>query len=319
MWRYIVKRILTIIPVLLVVSILIFTIMYLTPGDPVEIMAPNATAEQMNELRDKFGLNDSYVVQLGRFLKQTFLEFNLGESYVNGRSVMEEILRCLPNTVFLALSCCILQIIVGIPLGISAARHQNKWQDSLCMLVALIGASIPDFVIALVLLLIFSFRLKWTPVFGTDTWTGWILPIVTMGLAKIGSIARLTRSSMLEVSRSDYVTTARMKGVPERVIRYSHELPNALIPVVTTLGASFAGALGGAVVIESVFSIGGVGTYMVTAIGNRDYPCIRGSVLVLSLLFCVLMLLIDLIYAYIDPRIKAQYENAQKRRLKVNG
>jgi ABC-type dipeptide/oligopeptide/nickel transport system permease component len=314
MVRYILKRILIFIPVLLTVAVVIFTIMYFTPGDPVAMLMHEATEQEIETRRTSLGLNDTYIVQLFRFLKESFLYFDLGESYVNKRSVMVEIIARLPRTSLLAAFVIFFQIVLGIPLGITAAIHQNKWQDHLCMVMAMIGIAIPDFWLALLLMLLFALRLGLLPTYGIGSWQHFLLPVIVLGLKYIGGVARMMRSQMLEVIRSDYMLTARIKGLTEREIRYKHAVPNSLIPVVTNIGQAFGRALGGAIIIETVFSIPGIGLYMAQAIGNRDYPVIRGSVLVLALLFCTVMLLLDLLYAFIDPRIKAQYERRRTRR-----
>lgn len=316
MSRYILKRLLLIIPVLLGVAILIFTLMYLTPGDPIRMMLTGASEAQVQEMRDAYGLNDSFIVQLGRFLKGTFLEMDMGISYFSGLPVFKELMTRLPHTVVLALSCMIAQLLIGIPLGVSAAVHQNKWQDNIVMTLAMLGVSVPEFCFAQLLILIFSLSLGWLTSYGVAHWYDYILPIISAAVPTLGGVARVTRSQMLEVIRSDYCTTARMKGIKERTILYKHALPNALIPVITNIGMSFGKALGGTVVIETVFSIPGIGYYLVSGIGNRDYPVVRGSVLMLAVLFSIVMLVMDVIYAFIDPRIKAMYEGQQKKRLK---
>ncbi|MCC8076870.1 MAG: ABC transporter permease [Oscillospiraceae bacterium] len=309
MVKYVIKRILLIIPIILIVAILIFTIMYFTPGDAARtILGNQATQEQVEALMESLGLNDSYFKQLLNFLDQLFLHFDFGTSYINGTSVMSTIISKLPNTLLLAAMALAVQICVGIPLGITAAFHQNKWQDILCTLVALLGASIPAFFVALVLILLLSNNLHLLPSYGIGSWQNWVMPFLAVGFSGLGPVARQTRSQMLEVIRSDYIVTARAKGLSQKTIKYKHALPNALIPVVTGMGNSFGNALGGTVVIETAFSIPGVGLYMYQAIGNRDLPVIRGGVIVISILFCLVMLCLDLAYAFIDPRIKAQYE-----------
>ncbi len=316
MSRYILKRLLAMIPVLLGVAILIFTLMYITPGDPVQQILAGASQAEMNAMREKLGLNDPYIVQLGRFLRDAFLKFDFGNSYINDASVVKELLHRLPKTIIIAASCMLMQILIAMPLGISAATHQGKWQDSLCMLLAMLGVAIPEFVVAILLMLVFALRMGWLPTQGISKASGYILPIIAAGLPSLGGIARLTRSQMLEVIRADYLTTARMKGISERAILYKHALPNALIPVITSIGMSFGRALGGTVVVESVFSIPGIGYYMVQGIKNRDYTVVRGSVLMFAALFALVMLLVDLIYAFINPQIKAMYEGQSKRKVK---
>ena len=302
------------IPVILGVAVLIFTIMYFTPGDAARIILGNTASQaQIDALKDSLGLNDSYIVQLGRFLKQLFIDFNLGTSYLSKSEIMHELITRLPRTAILAGFCMLTQIIIAMPLGVTAAVHQNKWQDTLCMLISLLGVSIPSFWLALMLILLFATNLHWLPSFGIGSIKHWILPCITVAVHGIGIIARQTRSQMLEVIRSDYITTARAKGLSERTIRYRHALPNALIPVVTGMGSAFGTSLGGSVVIETAFSIPGIGLYMVEAIGNRDLPIIRGGVVFIAILFCVVILLIDIVYAFLDPRIKAQYERGGKK------
>lgn len=317
MYKYVLKRLLMLIPVILGVAVVIFTILYFTPGDPITIiLGENFTPEQYAETASKLGLDQPYFVQLLRFLKQTFIDFDLGTSYIYNTDVFSELLIRLPRTAIIAAICSIVQIVVAIPLGVTAATHQGGFLDSFCIILAIIAISVPSFWIAMILVLIFGLQLQWLPSFGIDHWYSYILPCAANCLMGLGSTARQTRSQMLEVIRSDYVVTARAKGVPERTILYSHALPNALIPVVTSLGEQFGRALGGTVVIETVFSIPGVGYYMTSAISNRDYPVVRGGVTMLAVLFCLVIFAVDMLYAFIDPRIKAQYEGAQKKRLK---
>lgn len=309
MARYILKRLLWMIPVALGVAIVIFTILYFTPGDPaVMILGSSATLEDREVLRESMGLNDSYIVQLGRFLKQTFIDFDLGTSYFTNKSVTSEIMTRLPHTFILALGSMILSCLIGIPLGITAAVNQNKMSDRICMLVALAGVSMPQFWIGLLMVLLFAVNLGWLPASGVGSWQHYVIPVIAVSLNGIATQARLVRSSMLEVIRSDYVTTARAKGVSRFSAIYKHALPNALIPVITQVGTSFGKTLGGTIVIETVFSIPGIGSYMISAVNNRDYPIVRGTVVFLALTFSVVVLLVDIIYAFVDPRIKAQYE-----------
>lgn len=314
MVKYIIKRILWLIPVILGVSILIFTIMYFVPGDPAQvILGQSATQQEIEALRESMGLNDLYIVQLGRFLKETFLEFDLGNSYVNKVSVSDSLMQRFPQTAIIALVSCFLQVAIGIPLGVTAAVHHNKWQDRVSVVGAMIGISIPSFWLASMMILTFSYRLGWLPAYGIDGWTSYIMPCFCAALAGIATEVRFTRTYMLEQIRSDYVVTARAKGMPERIIRYIHALPNTMIPLITGIGGSLGAAFGGTVIIENVFSIPGIGQYMVKAIGNRDYPVVRGSVVVLSIVFSIIMLFVDIAYSFIDPRIKSQYTSNKKK------
>ena len=313
MAKYIIQRILWLIPVILGVSILIFTIMYFVPGDPAQvILGQSATQQEIETLREAMGLNDLYIVQLGRFLKETFLEFDLGSSYVNKVPVRDSLLQRFPQTAIIALVSCFLQVVIGIPLGVTAAVHHNKWQDRVSVVGAMIGISIPSFWLASMMILLLAYHLDWLPAYGIDSWTSYIMPCFCAALAGIATEVRFTRTYMLEQIRSDYVVTARAKGMPERVIRYVHALPNTMIPLITGIGGSLGAAFGGTVIIENVFSIPGIGQYMVKAIGNRDYPVVRGSVVVLSIVFSVIMLFVDIAYSFIDPRIKSQYTSRKK-------
>ncbi len=318
MGKYILKRILTIIPVILCVAIVIFTILYLSPGDPVALqLGDSYTAEQYDALAQELGVDRPYIVQLLDFLKEFFLEFDMGTSWITGTAIAPELFSRLPRTAIIAAACCLLQIIVAIPLGITAARHQNSFIDKFCIVLAMLGVSLPGFWIGLMFILLFSVYLGWLPTSGVDHWYSYILPIAANALQGIGSLTRMTRSQMLEVIRSDYVTTARAKGVPERTILYSHALPNAMIPIVTFVGTHFGRALGGTVVIETVFTIPGVGYYIMDAIRKTDYPVVRSSITLIAVLFCLVVLLVDISYAFIDPRIRAQYENSGKKKKKI--
>lgn len=311
MIRYVIKRVIQLIPVILCVAIVIFTILYFTPGDPaLLILGDKATPEQLIAKRAELGLDQPFFVQLGTFLRDFFLRGDLGTSYVLETQIGPELLQRLPRTAIIATVACLCQVVIGIPLGVTAATHQNGIVDRLCVLLAMIGISLPGFWVGLMLILCVSFL----PSYGIEHWYSYILPCIAASLSSIGSVTRMTRSQMLEVIRSDYVVTARAKGVPERAILYSHALPNALIPIVTYIGTYFGRALGGTVVIETVFSIPGVGYYMTQAIGNRDYPIVRSGVTLLAVIFCVVVLLVDILYAFIDPRVKAQYEGSTKRK-----
>ncbi|MGM9606569.1 MAG: ABC transporter permease [Oscillospiraceae bacterium] len=316
MLKYIIKRILLLIPVLLGVSLVIFTIMYFVPGDPAKIIlgTANVTEEILEAKRVELGLRDPFIVQFGRFLKQTFIDFDFGQSYITRTPVATEIMARYPKTLLLAVCCMVLQIVIGIPLGIVAATHRNGIADRFCILVTILGISLPQFWVALMLVMLFSLKLHLLPAFGFGGIKYLILPVISLALNGISTIARLTRTSMLEVIRSDYVTTARAKGLKQNRIILVHALPNSIIPVIQSLGTSFGSCLGGAVVIENIFSIAGMGAYLTTGINNLDYPVIRSTVIVLALSFAVVMILVDLVFAFIDPRIKAQYSSQGRKR-----
>ena len=318
MGRYIAKRLLYMIPVIFGVALLVFTIMYFVPGDPAAvILGGSATQTELDALRENMGLNQPFLVQLATYLKKLFLHFDFGNSYITSLSISRELLSRFPRTFVIALSCMVLSILIGIPLGVNAAVHQNGFGDRRSMFVALFGVSMPGFWIGLLLVLLFSLRLGWLPPSGIGGFKFYILPCIANSMGGIATLARQTRSSMLEVIRSDYIVTARSKGLNERNVIYRHALPNALIPVITVVGQSFGRMLGGTLVIETVFSIPGIGAYMITGVNNRDYAAVEGSIIFVAVMFSIVMLLVDLVYALVDPRIKAQYMGTRRR--KVNG
>lgn len=309
MWRYIVKRLLWLVVITVCVAILVFVVMWFVPGDPAQIMlGEGATTADIQALRDKMGLNDPFLVQLGRYLWD-LLHLDFGTSYTYKVPVLSEFAVRLPRTLLLGMFAIVLNVVIGIPLGISAARHRNTFRDQGLLFFAMLVISMPQFFLAQVLVIVFSVELGWLPPFGIDSWRCWILPILSSALSGIAQIARQTRSAVLETIRADFVTTARAKGLEERKVIYKHMLPNALIPVVSDLGMQLSFIVAGSVVIESVFSFPGVGTYMLNGINGRDYPVVRGCVLVLAIFAAVIILLVDLVYAFLDPRIKAQYVN----------
>ena len=313
MSRYIYKRLLLMIPVVIMVAVLIFTIMYFTPGDPaIIILGPNASLEQLAAKRAELGIDQPYLVQLWNYLKNVFIRFDFGNSFINGRSVSSQIMERFPRTLMIAALSVLLSIVAGVPLGIVASVHQYTWKDNASMFAALIAASMPGFWIAQMMSLLFALKLGWLPATGIDSWKCYILPVVANAIGGIASMARQTRSSMLEVIREDYITTARAKGQIEHKVIYHHALRNALIPIVTCAGGAFGFQLGGALVVETVFSIPGLGKYMMDAINQRDYPSIRGTVIFLAIAFSIVMLAVDIMYAFIDPRIKGQYQSKKR-------
>ena len=314
MGKYILKRILLMIPVILGVVILVFTLMQLTPGDPAEvILGTTATSEQIEELRGELGLNDPYIVQLLRYMKEVFIQFDFGTSYLSKVSISAELATRYPYTLVFAVAGMVLSLGIGIPLGVNAAVHQNSIADYGTMAIALIGTSLPGFWFALVLILLFSSKLGWLPAYGVGGIQFWIMPIISTAFAGITTMARQMRSGMLEVIHSDYITMAKSKGVKKKAVIYKHALPNALIPVITVASMSFGTSLGGTLIAETIFAIPGVGVYIVNAVNNRDYPVVQGGVIVLAITFSIIMLLCDLVIAAVDPRVKAQITGGKKR------
>lgn len=315
MWKYILKRILLMIPVIFCVTVLVFTIIHFTPGDAAQVIAgQTATEEELNAIRESMGLNDPYIVQLGRYMYQVFIKLDLGTAMVNKTSISADMAERFPYSVLLALISIALAIVVGIPLGIYSALHQNKAGDRIAVVISMLGVSIPHFWLALMMILLFSMKLKILPAYGVGGIQYWIMPIISVCLGGVATLARQTRSSMLEVIHSDYIVTARSKGLSEKDIILHHALPNALIPIITVAGMNFGTMLGGGLIVEQIFTIPGVGFYLTKGITQRDYYAVMGGVILLSIAFSVIMLLTDLIQALVDPRIKAQYAGNVKRR-----
>lgn len=324
MLRYIGKRLLWMIPIVLGVAILVFTMMTFCPGDPAEIiLGTTATEADLVAKRMELGLDDPYIVRLAKYLSDVFLHFDLGTSWITNISIGAAIAERMPRTLILAVVTLVIAFGLGIPLGIVAATHQNKWQDHLSMILALVGVAVPNFWLALLLIILFSVKLGWLPAMGIGTGLAgikyYILPAVSNCAGALANCARQTRSSMLDVIRADYITTARAKGVPERMVISRHALKNALIPIITMMGTAFGRLLGGAMIIETIFSLPGMGSYIIGAVNNRDYPIVQGGSIVLAIAFSIAMLLIDLLYAAVDPRIKAQYAAKSKKKVKANG
>jgi len=313
--RYILKRLLWIIPVMLGVLIIVFTISYFAPGDPVKTMlGSNYTEEAYNLKRAELGLDKPYVVQLASYVYNLVTKFDFGKSYFSSFSVSQEIANRLPVTISIGLLGVILTVIIGIPFGMISALKQYSIYDYSVTILSVLFAAIPNFVSALIMILIFSVNLRWLPVTGLDDWKAWILPVIANSIAGVAVVTRMSRTSILEVARQDYIRTARAKGLEEpRVIR-KHILVNALVPIITVVGGQMCIIVAGSIIIESLFAIPGLGTYMYSGISNRDYPVINGCVLVIAFVVCVMNLLTDIAYAFIDPRIKSQYASKKKKK-----
>jgi ABC-type dipeptide/oligopeptide/nickel transport system permease component len=304
MLKYAFKRILQTIPMLIFLSMIVFGMVRLIPGDPVKIMIGTDVASGSYQIeREKLGLNDPIPVQYIKWVTRLF-KGDLGTSIYTKRPVFEEIANRYKPTAILAFGGTILSSVVGIIFGIYAAIRHNEFTDHSLMVVSLIFVSTPSFFSALILMLIFTLKLRLLPSIGMANWRGAILPIITLGLTAVGSLTRTTRSSMLDVINQDYIRTARSYGVPEGQIVFSDAFRNALIPVLTSIGLRFGGLLSGATLVETVFAIPGLGRFLVDGVGNRDYPVIQGSVLVMAVSFVVVNLVVDILYSVIDPRIK---------------
>lgn len=312
MRKYIVKRLLWTIPVLIGATLLVFAILDNAPGDPAKIILGNgATAEALAMKRAELGLDDPFIVRYGRFLLNMF-RGDLGISYRNGEAVTKLILGRLGNTLILAASGMLFAMIVGIPVGVISAIKQYSLLDKFTMVLTLFFMAVPTFWFALILVIIFALNLQWLPPTGMghnlpDLIKSLVLPTITLGFGYAALIARTTRSSVLEVMRQDYIDTSRSKGITERKVIWTHMMKNALIPIVTVIGLNFGTLLGGSVLTETIFSWPGVGRFVVESISNKDIPCVLGSIVMLSILFTVVNLVVDILYGYLDPRIKSGY------------
>lgn len=315
MLKYIGKRLLLLIPVLIAISLLVLVIIDLTPGDPARILlGTQATEEQVQELREELGLNDPFFVRWWNYMSDIVTKGDFGTSLMTKRPVVTEMMERFNYTLLLVIFGTVFSVIVGIPVGIFAATHQHTWKDSLAIFLSLIAISMPSFWFALLIIRFFGVKLQVLPISGVDTWTGWIMPCVSMALGTIAMLARQMRSDMLEVLRQDYITTARAKGLSEKKVVYRHALKNALIPVITIVGGMFGASLGGSLITEVIFSIPGMGQYVMTGLNNRDYPVIQSGILILSALFSIIILVVDVLYALVDPRIRSQYNRKKSKR-----
>ena len=326
MLRYFLKRLLFMIPVLCGVVFLVFCIMEMSPVDPAEvILGEGATPENIAELRTELGLDRPLLVRYADYMLG-ILRGDLGTSYKSKMDVAQQVLARLPTTFLLAVGAMVWAMAIGIPLGIISAKKQNKLIDNISMVIALIGNAMPAFWMGLLLVILFSLKLNWLPSSGIATNAGVIpflksiiLPTFTLGLVAMCSITRSVRSSVLDVISQDYIDTARAKGITERRVTMRHMFMNAMVPFITFAGLQFSRLIGGAIMIEVIFAWPGLGRLMVDSISSRDIPMVLGSVVVISICFSLVNLLVDFLYAVVDPTIKAQYktEGSKRRRATV--
>lgn len=308
MSRYVIKRLVMLIPVLIGVTFLVYFIISLSPGDTAAMLAgEDADAATIEALRHELGLDQPVPVQYARYMLN-LLQGDMGNSYKTGRPVTNMIVSCFPNTAKLAFWSILVAVGIALPIGIISATRQYSMFDNVGMVVALIGVATPNFWLGLMMIILFSLNLGWLPSGGNKGWSSYIMPAITLGTGDAALITRMTRSSMLEVIRADYIRTARAKGVPENKVVYQHALRNALIPVVTAIGLQFGSLLGGATLTETVFAWPGIGRSTVDSIKTKDTTQVLGNIIILTITFSCVNLLVDILYAFIDPRIKAQYK-----------
>jgi peptide/nickel transport system permease protein len=312
MTAYILRRLVLLVPVLIVVGVVVFGLVHLTPGDPAAvILGDRATPEDIARLRNQLGLNDPLPVQFVRWFSNV-LRLDFGESIFLGEPVTQALLNRVQPTVLLTLYAFSIQVLIGVPAGVLAAVRHNSPLDRALTVMAISGSAIPTFFLGILLILIFAVRLRWLPSggyvpFGEDPtahFKGMVLPAFALGFSAAGLLARLVRSSMLDVLREDYVRTAFAKGLPEQLVILRHALRNALIPALTVIGISIGALLGGAVVTETVFTIPGMGRLVVQSIARRDYPVIQGAIVAIAMTYVLVNLIVDVLYVYIDPRVR---------------
>lgn len=301
------------IPVLLGVLFLVFTMNEISPGDPAAMIAGDAASvEVVEQIREDLGLNKPLPVRFFNYTKNLVLHGDLGTSYKTKRPVLDEVMDRLPTTILLSLTSAAFAVFLSIPIGIISAIKQNTWIDNLLMVLALIGVAMPAFWQGLMTIILFSVKLGWFPSYGFTTPAHWFMPVLTIGTGAMASLVRITRSSMLEVIRQDYIRTARAKGQTERKVIISHALRNSMIPIITAIAIQLGSMLGGAIVTETVFAIPGIGMLMIQSIKARDYPTIQGAVVVIAVMFSLLNLVVDIIYTFVDPRLKSIYQTKRK-------
>lgn len=304
MLKYIIKRIIGVIPTLIIVTTFVFFFVRLIPGDPARLVAgPQATLEDVEVVREELGLNKPIVTQYVDYVTGLF-HGDLGMSLRTKRPVATEVSLRYMNTVKLTLGSLAWSVVVGVLLGVWSGKHRSKWQDYTGMTMAISGISMPSFWIGFLLIMVFSVNLKWLPTTGADSWKSFILPSIALGTSIAAIIARFTRSSIIEVMKEDYIRTARAKGLRERAVIWKHAFRNAMISVVTVVGLQFGFLLGGSVVTESVFAFPGLGSLLVESVNYRDYNAIQSLILIFSLHFVVINLVVDILYALLNPEIK---------------
>jgi glutathione transport system permease protein len=304
LFRFIIKRLLEIIPILLIVSILIFLFVHMIPGDPARLVAgEDATLADVEMVRKELGLDKPIVEQYVTYMKN-LIKGDMGNSLKTNRPVSEEIGERFMPTFWLTVWSMVWAVIVGLLIGVISATKRNKWQDYLGMFGAVSGLSLPSFWLGLMLIQLFAVTLGWLPTGGMESWKSYILPAFTLGTGVAAVVARFTRSSMMDVLKEDYIRTGRSKGLSERNVTWGHGLRNAMIPVVTMTGLQFGFLLGGSVVIESVFSWPGLGKLLIDSVAYRDYPVIQAEMLIFALEFIVINLIVDLLYGVLNPQIR---------------
>lgn len=308
MYKYVLKRLLLTIPILLGVIIVVFIMINIVPGDPGRnILGMQAAQEDVDRLNHELGYDQPMLTRLVQYLEDIIFHFDFGETWSTGNGVLKEISLYFIYTFRVVLFGTVVYVLLGVPLGVLSAVKQYSVTDNVLRILAMIFNSMPSFWFGLVALLVFSLWLGWLPSNGVDTWKNYVLPVAVYGIGSAGGLLRTTRTIMLESIRQDYIRTARAKGASEKRIIWRHALPNVSLPLINLIGLTFGGMLGGTVLIETTFSIPGLGTLVLDAVRAKDVPLVMGTTIFLAAIWCVAVLAVDIISAYADPRVRAKY------------
>lgn len=313
MLKYVIRRTLLIIPILLAVIFIVFCILELTPGTPGRVLlGALATQEEVDLLDQKLGTDRPFFERFFTYVRDIILHFDFGNSYRTKKPVVDELLVRFPYTLKLAFMAVLGSSLIGIPIGVLMAAKRSMLIDRSVNILAMMFAAIPSFVLALGLIYIFAVRLEWFPSYGAKSWKHYILPMATLILPSAVTRMRLARTTMLEAIRQEYITMARSKGIPESRVIFVHALKNSLIPLITSILTSFSGMLGGTIILENVFGFPGLGSYIINGIDTKDAPTVLASTVFLAAIFCLTSLVLDIIYAMVDPRVKERYKLNQQ-------
>lgn len=308
MYKFVITRLIGIIPIVLGVVFITFTIMSLTPGDPGRLILGNtATQESVDDMNRQLGYDQPFFLRFATYVKNAVTKLDLGKSYINQKPVFDEIFLRFPTTLKMGTLAVLFSALIGIPLGIVSAVKQYSILDASSTFLALFLASIPSFWFGMMLIRWFAVQIRIFPTNGIESWLGFVLPTITMAFPGSASLLRMTRTTMLETIRQDYIRTARAKGASEKTVILNHALKNALLPIITSLGMTFGALLGGTVIVETVFGLPGLGTLIINAIRMKDVPMVMAATIFLATIFCIIILVVDILYAFIDPRIKAAF------------
>lgn len=296
------------------VALVVFTIMEMTPGEPaVMMLGDNATAESIAQFNRDYGLDRPFLIRFFNYVKQIFLHFDFGNSWLTRRPILDMLKERLPVTLIIAFSSIAFASLVGVMIGVLSAVKQYSPLDYVARVTAMIMAAVPVFWLGMMLTIVFALKLHWLPASGVGHWQNYVLPMLTLGIPYSARILRSTRTYMLEAVRQDFVRTARAKGVPNRTVIWKHAFTNSCLPIINTIGVYIGGLLGGAVVTETVFGCNGLGSFIVNSVKRKDIPAVTGGTVFLAIVFSLILLSVDILYAYVDPRIKARYTKGRKK------